>query len=373
MVQYQAGPWLLQGADASTACLNCHGTGDTTSSYHVSTQSVTAGGATIPAQYTPGGDFSWIKQTTNSVGSRRGHNIVAVGYDYVQDSRITQAPGGTYSAAVLGCTGCHNPHGTTRQTVSGYETSSLGTAVDPIIASGSYGQTPIAGEAVGAYRLLGGAGYVPKAFPSVSFANNPPVAVAPGTYNKTETGLVGASNQVRVAYGAGMSEWCANCHSGIHLTAAYTSGTSGLRHPAGNNAALGAIADNYNAYISSGNLTGGQSTSFLSLVPFEEQTTVIADLLALASTSAGAPVAGPSATSTVSCVSCHRAHASGWSSMIRYDISDALITDELGAFEIRGDTAGATTAQIQAAYYGRTNTDFAPAQRILCNKCHAKD
>ena len=372
MVQFQAGPWLLQGADSSSACLNCHGTGTSTSSYHVSTEgAVDSTGGQLPNQYTPGGDFSWIRTTANSVGSSRGHNIIAAGFGYVMDSRLTAAPGGTYSAAALGCTGCHNPHGQTRRIADGtYVNPALGSAVAPIEESGSYGAVPPAGFAVGAYRLLGGAGYVPKADASITFTANPPAAVSPSSYNRTDTG---AGGQTRVAYGSGMSEWCANCHSGIHLTTAYTSGTAGLRHPAGNNAVLGAIAANYNAYVKSGDLTGVQATSYNSLVPFEEQTTDYAVLLSHAGSS-NASTVGPDATSTVSCVSCHRAHASGFASMVRYDLADALITDAAGVFEPR---AGMTTAALAAAYYGRgdstTNAAFAPAQRILCNKCHAKD
>jgi hypothetical protein len=366
MTQFNSGAWLLQGADASSACLNCHGTGDATSSYHVSTETVTAGGATVPAQYTPGGDFSWIKSTINSVGSNRGHNIISASFNYVQDARLTVSPGGSYPANVMGCSGCHDPHGKTRRLTDGsYVNPALGTAVLPIGESGSYGAEPTATYAVGAYRLLGGAGYAPVAAGgTVTFTNNPPLAVSPSSYNRTE-----GATMTRVVYGNGMSEWCANCHSGIHLTTAYTSGTVGLKHPAGNNATLGAIADNYNAYVSSGNLTGTSATSYNSLVPYEEQSTNVADMLTRAVTD-NSQLAGPSASSTVSCISCHRAHATGFASMIRYDISDALITDTAGVFEPR---SGMTDTTLTAAYYGRTAANFGVAQRILCNKCHAKD
>ena len=173
----------------------------------------------------------------------------------------------------------------------------------------------------------------------------------------------------RVVYGNGMSEWCANCHSGIHLTTAYTSGTVGLRHPAGNNATLGAIADNYNAYVKSGDLTGTSATSYNSLVPYEEQSTNVADMLTRAVID-NSQLSGPTSSSTVSCISCHRAHATGFASMIRYDISDALITDTAGVFEPR---SGMTDTTLTAAYYGRDAAYFGVAQRILCNKCHAKD
>ncbi len=57
-----------------------------------------------------------------------------------------------------------------------------------------------------------------------------------------------------------MSEWCANCHTGMHQDS-YTSGMAGLRHPAGNGAKLTAdIVTNYNAYVSSGIMTNTAAT-----------------------------------------------------------------------------------------------------------------
>jgi len=364
--QFQSGAYLLQGETPSTACLNCHGAGSTTSSYHVSTEAVVPGGAQLPMQYTPGGDFSWIKMTNNSIGSKRGHNITSTTFAYDKDSRLTVSPGGDYPALTMGCTGCHNPHGQTRM----LSTGSFANTGEPIVESGSYGGEATNGQAVGAYRLLGGAGYKSKdGGASTAFVNNPPIAVAPSSYNRAE---VSDGAMVRVAYGAGMSEWCANCHASIHLTSAYTSGTVGLKHPAGNNAAVGAtIATNYQTYVSSGNMTGSAGTSYNSLVPFAENETDVAVLMAQQVTTAG-----PSASSTVSCLSCHRAHASGFDSMVRYDLSGELITDAAGVFEPK---SGRTVAELTAAYYGRGdssstgNTKFAPAQRIMCNKCHAKD
>lgn len=363
LTQYNAGPYLLQGPDATSACLNCHGTGDTTSSYHVSTESVTAGGATIPNQYTPGGDFSWIKYTVNSVGSNRGHNVISGSYSFVQDARLAAAPGGTFPASALGCSACHDPHSATRVATTGFVTRTMGVAVDPIEESGSYGAEPVAGLAVGTYRFLGGAGYAPKGA-AITFSNNPPIAVAPSTYNRTEgTG----AGQTRVAYGAGMSEWCANCHAGIHNNAY----PSVRRHPASNSSVLGAQAGIYNAYVSSGDLSGTSATSFNSLVPFEMQETTIANLAAVASYGSTVNLNGPdNVNDNVMCLSCHRAHASGFASMLRFDMADALITDGTPAFEAR---AGMTDAALTAAYYGRDAAYFGPAQRVLCNKCHAKD
>jgi len=365
LTQFTAGQYLLKGTDASSACLNCHGTGDSTSSYHVSTQNATAGGV-HPAQFTPGGDFSWLKMTVASVGTKTGHNIVAADFSYNQDSRLTAAPGGTFGADQFYCSSCHNPHGQTRRLIDGtFATPSIGTATVPIEESGSYGAVPAdATVAVGAYRLLGGAGYTPKSQSSaVTFANNPPHAVSPSSYNLTT-----AIGGVKVAYGQGMSEWCANCHGGVQTTG-YMSGQTGAgtRHPAANDALLtgGGVAAIYNAYVKTADLTGGQATSYDPLVPYEEGTNDYAALLTAQGT-AGGPISG---TENVQCLSCHRAHASYFPSMTRWNMAEALLTNGTGGWEMNwGDDA-----LMAKAYYNKTATAFGPAQRVLCNKCHAKD
>jgi hypothetical protein len=224
-----------------------------------------------------------------------------------------------------------------------------------------------------------------------AFNANPPVAVAPSTYNQTE-----ATNDVRVAYGSGMSEWCANCHRNIHNDNVNAANT-GLIHPAGNGAKLAATANDlngnangttiaaiYNAYKKSGDLTGVSTGSYTSLVPYEEGQTDLVKLSAHAKND-GTATDGPSATGAtenVMCLSCHRAHASGWSSMTRWNNKAEFLTIEGGypgtdaaSVEAQGFTyhQGYTQAQYAAAMYDRPATQYAVAQRSLCNKCHAKD
>jgi len=373
--QFQAGPYLLQGDTASEVCLNCHGVGTGSSSYHVSTEGVVAtstiGNGALPNQYTPGGDFSWIKTTVNSIGGTWGHSIIAPTFGYNQDPRLVTSPGGSFPANQLGCQSCHNPHGSTRRDSAGAQTTpdvTAGGTYDPIIASGSTGTIPAAGEAVGAYRILGGDGYAPRNS-GVTFNANPPYAVAPSSYNRTDTAPGG---QTRVAYGSGMSEWCGNCHTGL-VEDAYVSGVAGHTHPAANAAKLTAtIAANYNAYVKTGDLTGTSANSYNNLVPYEEGTTDIATLVGHAGSS-NASLAGPSTASNVQCLSCHRVHASAFASMTRYGV-DSLVTDEVGAFEPR---SGFNADGQKAAYYGRGDSTngafFGDAQRALCNKCHVKD
>ncbi len=62
--------YLLQGSDASSTCLNCHGKGATIGTYQVDTDAAGYTGTTVPQQMTPGGDFAWLK---TSLDHRRRH------------------------------------------------------------------------------------------------------------------------------------------------------------------------------------------------------------------------------------------------------------------------------------------------------------
>jgi hypothetical protein len=390
--------YLLQGSDQSSTCLICH-SAQPAGSYHVadlSPAALAAGGA--PLNFTPGGDFGWLKKSTSwtlprkgsHVGNRSGHNVVAADFNLTADTQLT-APGGSFTVAatgnnVMSCSSCHDPHGRYRivsnNPVAFAGPSSIGNKILPIGSSGSYGVLPTATEAVGSYRLLGGAGYAPVSNSGYPFANPPPVAVAPATYNQSES-----TNEVRVAYGAGMSEWCQNCHTNIH-TDTYVSGQTGAgtRHPAGNNTKLtAAVASIYNAYISSGDLTG--TNEYTSLVPFETGVKDLAGLAAVATFtaplgSAGTGILVASNSANVMCLSCHRAHATGFDSMVRWNPSAEFLsfdvypgTNQTGEASYGSYAIGRTSLENQAAYYQRPigAGGIGEFQRSLCNKCHAKD
>jgi predicted CXXCH cytochrome family protein len=349
------GSRLLVGSDASSTCLSCHEVASDTgpNGYHVSTaDSALATGA--PKQ-------------------RHGHNIVALDQLYAADDNNVYAPGGgtSFSAAQLGCQSCHDPHGQTRRTLTGYQRGgTLGAAVLPIMASGSYNNSPnpTATEAVGVYRILRGAG---DSSQGVTFSANP-IAVAPSSYNQSE-----AANQVRVAYGASGTDtwgnWCGTCHADMHAS-------GGLVHPV--DESLSDVAQTYNAYVKSGDLSGAAATSFSSLVPFAEASGDYTVLKTHASNTGGY-LNGPASGDKVMCLSCHRAHASGMPEALRYSQTYEFMT--YGANYVGMDNPLMTSsrkrtqslnrnmADWQQAYYGRPASQFATYQRVLCNKCHAKD
>ncbi len=377
------GSFLLIRSDQSSTCLDCHASNDTQpTGYHIMTYPVPGAGLP-PAEMTPGGDFAWLLKTYTGVirnepftelGQTHGHNVVATDFGIAADTDFATSPGGSFPSSNLTCVSCHDPHGKYRR-IGGDTTYTIATAGAPIIGSGSYNNStvPTATQAVGVYRLLAGVGYGAAAYPGV------PAASVPSTYNQSE-----ATNQMRTAYGhtptgAGKTtwgEWCATCHAGMHSNGNYV-------HPV--DETLGSsIANIYGAYISSSNTTGGAAaSSFLSLVPFAENSGDYATLKAHAQNN-GSFLNGPAPSDRVTCLSCHRAHASGFPDALRWQMEGEFITyvDGAGNAVWPGtDTTpskpqfarGRLAAETQAAYYNRLVTVFGAYQRVLCNKCHAQD
>jgi len=405
---FKANNWLLQGSDQSSTCLNCHAN-VTTGSFTIFSQNISAGSA--PYNFTPGGDFGWIA-TPVPTGSgatydRRGHNIIAAdytanGFGTVSPTFGTSSPGGAYPSTAFYCSSCHDPHGTYRHT-SGNPTSTTD-IVSPVfnpaangvagatLASGSYGSTTGSGS-VGVYRLLAGNNYLPASIASTNataiFGKNSPIAVVPSSYNS-------ATALTTVAYGTGMAEWCSNCHGNLlaatETTGGMGTGALGSVHPAGATATLNVstIPNNSNTnllsiyvnYVSSGNLSGSGSgiPGYSMFVPVEIGATNVPTSASLASLSAVNVSVTASSTANVMCLSCHKAHASAWKNMTRWDMSTSFITSA-GAYQ-QGHgadykyTTTATASQTATAYnnvvLGSAGA-LANTQRSLCNKCHGKD
>ena len=384
----KSGSYLLIGADDSSTCLSCHAQANrAAATYNVMTYPVPAAGS-APVMMTPGGDFAWLlKSYTYSVkgttatenGHRHGHNVVAADFGITADPDLSTSPGGTFPATSMGCSSCHDPHGKYRR-IGGDTTYTVATRGGPIIGSGSYSNSPVptATQAVGSYRLLAGTGHSQNGGTLAINYPGVPVASVPAVYNQSE-----AVRQVRVAYGTAATGrgvttwglWCATCHASMHSTGNYV-------HPI--DQALGTnIAVIYRRYISSGNLTGSAASSYLSLVPFMENTRDHAVLKTHAS-NIDSYLSGPGPSDQVSCPSCHRAHASGWSHMMRWNNRGEFLihVDSSGNPAWPGtDTTpnfpefamGRTSAETRAAYYDRPAILFRSYQRSLCNKCHAKD
>jgi hypothetical protein len=305
------GSHLLIRSDPSSACLRCHaGYGQMTGD---------------GSGYGSGGDFYWLTKTFQweahgrtrySYGRSHGHNIIALDYDLPNpDPVLTTAPGGSFDSSELACSSCHDPHGT--------------------------------GD--GALLLWGSE--------KSNFSADAPILA--GLSRRTVIGESGAvADDNHVAYGSGVSDWCANCHGD------FLSGDE--MHPV--NQQLGStMAAHYNDYVSTDNPNGGDAlTSYWEIVPFE--TGLPLDQLDTSST------AGPTSSSKAMCLSCHRAHATAFPDSGKWDFSATLIIYE--SHPQIGDI-GATADDVTNSYYGRVFDDgtgeHGTTQRSLCNKCHGQD
>ena len=271
-------PWLLIDASPSDTCLSCHATG---------LGAVFAVDPLNPAPEKGGGNFIFLLEdnlndghggASNPIpGDAAGHNLLAPGHGLAPDATLTTAPGGSFPASLMGCTSCHDPHGTD------------------------------------AFRLLYGAGRLIQGGVA-TFLNPAPTAEGLSIFFGAE------SDSNHTAYQAGMSAWCANCHGDFHLEAG-----GRLEHPSGSTLG-GTIANTYNLYNGTIDQTGGVAgTAYLAQVPFEDPANTTSS------------TAGPSASSIVMCTTCHRAHASSARDAGRWDFDVTFMFedgDESGSFDM---------------------------------------
>ncbi|SYZ72631.1 conserved exported hypothetical protein [Candidatus Zixiibacteriota bacterium] len=290
-------PWLLKDATPSDVCLSCHA---------VTHGNEFTGTPLNPPAQTAAGSFIFLTATNLNEGRSgsypgyaAGHSIVAPGYALAADGAVLSAPGGgagAFPSASLGCSSCHDPHGNMN------------------------------------FRMLYGIGAIQDGL--FTFTNAAPIAEGV-SYNDT------VSNTIHTAYHSGMSAWCGNCHGDFH------NNNTKLIHPSGR-ALGGTIAGIYNRYNGTGDQNGAvQATSFLELVPFEDA--------AMTTTS----TTGPTASSQVMCLTCHRAHATSSPDAGRWDFTISVWSEE----------------GVRSGTYAIPNPYPNPLadQRSLCNKCHNKD
>ncbi|MDM7913897.1 MAG: hypothetical protein ACE15D_06755 [Candidatus Eisenbacteria bacterium] len=289
--------WLLKEANPSEMCLSCHAT---------SRGKVFWNDPLNPPPEKGAGNFTYLLEDNindghnggqNPIpGHKAGHNIIAPSYGSVADPVLVTAPGGSFRSDHLACSSCHDPHGTQ------------------------------------AFRLLYGAGRMVNDGYFL-FENAAPTAEGINFSDSAPE-----ANNYHTAYQGGMSAWCANCHGDYH-----NNGTA-LIHPSGETVG-GSIADNYNMYNGTSDYEGGtQATAYLAAVPFEDASMTIESTM------------GPSAGSQVSCISCHRAHATSAPNAGRWDFNLTLLAED----------------GVESGSYAIPNP-YDEHQRSLCNKCHVKD
>jgi hypothetical protein len=299
--------YLLKDATASDVCLSCHGD-------PVRYGAVFGTDPLAPPRLLGAGNFAFLLEDnlndghgggsqdtlgnwTNPIpGDAAGHNLNAPSRGVGPDATLTSAPGGSYPASLMGCSSCHDPHGNAN------------------------------------FRLLYGVGATQ---PGQFFTNPAPIA----ENTMSLFGGPGESNGNHTAYQGGMSAWCGNCHGDFHANNVQ------LVHPSGITLG-GTVAQTYNLYNGTEDITGGNAaTAYLAAVPFED------------ASNTPTSTAGPSASSQVMCLTCHRAHASSAPNSGRWDFNLTLLEED----------------GVNSGSYAIPDPFNSPNQRSLCNKCHAKD
>jgi len=287
--------FLLTKADPSTVCISCHD--------HLDRTYPIGGDPLAPPAQRAGGNFIFLDEdnlndghggaTDPISGDAAGHNIIATEYGLAADATLTSSPGGAFPASVMACSSCHDPHGSTD------------------------------------FRFLYGLGRGPSGSPA--FTNAAPVADGVSIFAPVSGGN-------HTAYQSGMSGWCGNCHGDFH------NNNTKLIHPSGSTIG-GTVATTYNLYNGSDDIIGGAAaTSYLEEVPFEDAANTVNG------------TAGPTASSQVSCVTCHRAHATSAPDAGRWDFSVTFLVED----------------GLESGSYAIPNP-YTDNQRSLCNKCHKKD
>jgi predicted CXXCH cytochrome family protein len=306
-------PHLLLWASATDTCLECHA-GDG-GGYHVWSSDVDN---PDPVQANRGGgDFVFLEATnindghagaSNPIpGYSAGHTVVSPRFGIMPDPVLTTSPGGSYPSTDLACTSCHDPHGND------------------------------------AFRLLYKDGQVSDYSSGTIAWNVTLIADGIPVFGPPE------SDTHHNAYQYNYSGWCATCHGDFHQ-----GWSSSLIHPTGQPMATRQIQV-YNSYRGTTNCVanppnggpcgdGTATDAYLHWVPFEDAANTTAS------------TAGPTASSRVVCVSCHRAHATSAPDAGRWDFNVTLL-DEDG---------------LESGSYAIPNP-YDANQRSLCNKCHSQD
>lgn len=286
---------LLIGESATDTCLLCHSQG---------MGAVYSGSVLAPGPERGAGNFVFLLEdqindgpdaATNPIGGEAaGHSIVAPGAGLFPDSRWSTSPGGSFPSAELGCTSCHDPHGNT------------------------------------SFRMLHGSGPVQAG--AYTFTAPAPAAEGVALDGPAE------STAQHTAYHRGWTQWCGNCHGNYHEE----NGT--WEHPSDVGLPQNVVTQ-YNRYLGdAGTDDGIRETAYLPQVPFEDPSVTVQSS------------AGPSAWSRVSCVTCHRAHATSAPAAGRWDFRVTNLRDD-------GVASGS---------YPLPNPYPGTQQGSLCQKCHVQ-
>lgn len=288
-------PMLLRYNSATDLCLSCHAE---------ALGEVLGPNPLDPPPERGGGNFTFLLEDNlndapdgaqNPIGGHRaGHSVVSPAWGLPEDPDHPQSPGGSFPGGALSCTSCHDPHGNQN------------------------------------FRMLRGQGEVT----GTNFFFTFPAPLGEGL--DIETGV--ESQTSHTAYLGGWTDWCANCHGYYHDEGQH----QGFEHPADHDLE-GEHRNTYNEYLGPDDPeSGNPATAYVPAVPIEDP-----------SQSSGSTY-GATSQSRVSCLTCHRAHASSAPAATRWDPNVLFLQND-------GQSSGS---------FPLPDPFNHPQQRALCVKCH---
>ncbi len=292
-----SGDMLLRGQNATEVCLSCH------ESDH---GAVLGRDPRNPPPELGAGNFTYLLEDNLNDGwdtggefqiiggHRAGHSIIAPSWRLDADPDYLVAPGGSYPSRNMGCTSCHDPHGNTN------------------------------------FRMLWGAGQ--STADGFLFTSAAPLAEGIDIHTQTE------SPTSHTAYQSGWTDWCANCHGDYH------EGAAAFEHPGDDN--MSGYQNGYNDYDGPSNpYDGDYSSAYLPEVPIEDPSMTVDGTV------------GAFGSSRLSCMTCHRAHATSGPGAVRWDPNVVRLGDD----------------GVISFSYPIPNPYGDPEQRGLCVKCHYQE
>jgi predicted CXXCH cytochrome family protein len=297
-------------------CLGCHGQG-TANNIITNIPQVLHSNTTDLA----GGNFAYItglKTRVTADQNTAGHNVRDLGATY-QESVLTSPPGDENATGItnanLTCAGAYGCHGDRSKSGSFAGVSGAHHGDDSVLKFGTIDETAQGGTVATSYRfLLGVKGGEDDDWQNTATASD---------HNEYKGAVGTGTESTATSPGGGtISGLCAECHGNFHGpgTAGEDIGTASpwLRHPTDVVLPSSGEYANYNPDAA---VAGEYSLE----APVARQT-----IPTLASSSTVTP-----GTDVVMCLSCHRAHASPYADILRWDYTQMIAgtgTSDTGCF-----------------------------------------